>query len=191
MSMKVWEIGKSVGNRVAESVGRVASRVQESRPLAVDLLESDEAYLAVFDAPGVAREDVEVRFVDGEVRIRLERFREFYDGFEMRLPGRGLSLDGGVRLPEGAAIDAEAATATLKDDGTLHVRIPKGEEEATTVTIEEEVDTEAEAISDTAPESDATEDATDTADLDLGDPDDADTAAFGADDEDPDAPAER
>ncbi|MFC6905012.1 Hsp20/alpha crystallin family protein [Halalkalicoccus tibetensis] len=135
--MKVWEIGKSVGNRVAESVGRVSSRVQESRPLDADLLESDDAYLAVFDAPGVSAGDVEVRFANGEVRVRLERFREFHEGFEMRLPGRGLSLDGHVRLPEDAAIDPEAATATLKDDGTLQVRIPKGEDDATTVTIED------------------------------------------------------
>lgn len=135
--MKVWEIGKSVGNAVAESVGRVASQVQESRPLAADLLESDDAYLAVFDAPGVSGGDVEVRFANGEVLVRLERFREFYEDFEMRLPGRGLSLDGHVRLPEGAAIDAEAATATLKDNGTLHVLIPKGEAEATTVAIED------------------------------------------------------
>lgn len=135
--MKVWEIGKSVGNRVAESVGRVSSRVQESRPLAVDLLEGEEAYLAVFDAPGVSSGDVQVRFSNGEVLVRLERFREFHEGFEMRLPGRGLSLDGSVRLPEGAAIDAEAATATLKENGTLHVRIPKGESDATTVTIED------------------------------------------------------
>lgn len=141
--MKVWEIGKSVGNRVAESVGRVASQVQESRPLAADLLESDDAYLAVFDAPGVSGGDVEVRFANGEVLVRLERFREFYDEFEMRLPGRGLSLDGHVRLPEDATIDAEAATATLKDSGTLHVLIPKGEDDATSVTIEDTEELEA------------------------------------------------
>lgn len=138
MTMKVWEIGRSVGNHIAESVGRVASHVQESRPLAADLLESDDAYLVVFDAPGVSGGDVQVRFVNGEVRVRLERFREFHEGFEMRLPGRGLSLDGHVRLPEDATIDPEAATATLKESGTLHVRIPKGDDEATTVTIEDE-----------------------------------------------------
>lgn len=137
MTMKVWEIGKSVGNRVAERVGRVASRVQESRPLSVDLLEGEDAYLAVFDAPGVSGGDVQVRFTNGEVRVRLERFRELHEGFEMRLPGRGLSLDGHVRLPEGARVDAEAATATLKDNGTLEVRVPKGESDATTVTIED------------------------------------------------------
>lgn len=140
MTMKVWEIGRSVGNHIAESVGRVASRVQESRPLAADLLESDDAYLVVFDAPGVSGGDVQVRFANGEVRVRLERFREFYEDFEMRLPGRGLSLDGHVGLPEGASIDAEAATATLKESGVLHVRIPKGDDEATTVTIEGEED---------------------------------------------------
>lgn len=162
--MKVWEIGRSVGNHIAESVGRVASQVQESRPLAADLLESDDAYLAVFDAPGVSGGDVQVRFANGEVLDRLERFREFYDEFEMRLPGRGLSLDGHVRLPDGAAIDPESATATLKDNGTLHVLIPKGDEDATTVAIEDTEEIEA-GIENEAEQPNAEDD------IDIGDPD--------------------
>lgn len=142
--MTIWDIGRSIGNRVAEGVGRVASRVQESRPLGADLLESEDAYLVVFDAPGVASRDVQVRFVQGDVLVRMERFREFYEDFEMRFPGRGLSLDGRVRLPD-TAVDADSATATLKENGTLQVHIPKRAAEATTVEIEE---TEGEAESD-------------------------------------------
>lgn len=151
--MKIWEIGRSIGNRVAEGIGRVAGRVQETRPLAADLLESEDAYLAVFDAPGVSGDDVQVRFTDGEVLVRMDRFREFYEGFEMRLPGRGLELDGRVRLPEDAAVNPEAATAMLKDNGTLQVHIPKrenGEETgATTVEIE---DAESESTTEIEPE---------------------------------------
>lgn len=136
--MTVWEIGRSIGNRVAEGVGRMASRVQESRPLGADLLESEDAYLVVFDAPGVEKHDVQVRFVDGDVLVRMDRFREFYEDFEMRFPSRGLSLDGRVRLPD-TNVDAGSATATLKENGTLQVHVPKREVEpdATTVEIEE------------------------------------------------------
>jgi HSP20 family molecular chaperone IbpA len=119
------EFGKSAATAVLERVGRGVGKVQERKPLPYDVLESDDAYLVVFDAPGVTRSDVQVRYVEGEVQIRLDRFREFYEGFEMRFPGRGLSLDGRARLPPDADVDAGEATATLADSGTLRVRVPK------------------------------------------------------------------
>jgi len=130
------DIGESIGNAVLDGIGRAASRFQERRPLAVDLLESDEAYLAVFDAPGAEAADVQVRFEDDAVRVRVDRFREFFEGFEMRLPGRGMSLDGRATLPEGSSVDPESATATLTDHGTLRVELPKvGTEEGGGVDI--------------------------------------------------------
>jgi HSP20 family molecular chaperone IbpA len=119
------DIAESATNTVLEQFGRGLSRVQERRPLPHDLLESDDAYLVVFDAPGVSRSDVQVRFLDGAVRVRIDRFRDFHEGFEMRVPGRGLSLDGEVELPGDAAVDPDRATATLGENGTLRVKIPK------------------------------------------------------------------
>lgn len=126
----IRETVESIGNAVLDGIGRAASRVQERKPLPVDLLESDEAYLAVFDAPGATASDVRVRFEDDAVSVRIDRFREFYEGFEMRFPGRGLALDGRVRLPDGAAVDPDAATATLTTNGTLEVRVPKLESDS-------------------------------------------------------------
>lgn len=127
------DIGESLGNAVIENVGRAVGRAQEETPLPVDLLESEDAYLAVFDAPGAAGTDVQVQYRDGAVEVRVDRFREFYEGFEMRYPGRGLALDGRVELPPGAEVDAAEATATLQRNGTLHVRLPKvGPGDATT-----------------------------------------------------------
>lgn len=123
--MTLREIGRSVGESLLENVGRAAGRLQERRPLAADLLESEDAYLAVFDAPGATAGDVQVRYDDGTVLVRVDRFREFYPDFEMRFPGRGLALDGSVELPEDAAVDPDGATATLRDNGTLEVEIPK------------------------------------------------------------------
>jgi len=105
------------------------------------LLESEEEYLIVFDAPGVKTEDIQVKFVETTLEVRIDRFRDFYDGFEMRFPGRGLSLTGSVELPEDASVtktDANAA-ATLTRSGTLQVKIPKTMN-TKTVAVEEEPD---------------------------------------------------
>jgi len=123
------DFARSLGDAVVENIGRAAGRVQERTPLPADVLESDEAYLVVFDAPGVTASDVQVQYVDDRVEVRIDRFRDFYEDFEMRYPGRGLSLDGSVTLPEDAVVDADAATATLKDSGTLHVEVPKADAE--------------------------------------------------------------
>lgn len=134
------EVGRSIGGAVLERVGRTASRIQEARSLRADLLEGDDAYLAVFDAPGATVSDVQVRFKDGKVLVRIDRFREHREGYEMRFPGRGLSLDGRVRLPRDAVVDADAATATLRANGTLEVRVPKrqvtSDEEGVAVEVE-------------------------------------------------------
>lgn len=123
--MTLRELGRSVGSAVLQRVGRAASKVQESKPLPADLLESDDAYLVVFDAPGATGSDVQVRYADGGVLVRIDRFRDFHEGFEMLFPGRGLSLDGRADLPADAVVNAEAATATLTENGTLRVRVPK------------------------------------------------------------------
>jgi len=122
---RIRDIGESIGESVVENVGRVAGRAQERTPLPVDLLESDDAYLAVFDAPGATTQDVQVQYRDGVVEVRIDRFRGFHENFEMRYPGRGLALDGRVELPADARVDPDAATATLRDSGTLEVEVPK------------------------------------------------------------------
>ena len=156
--MNLGDVSRSVGNRVLETVGRAASRVQESKSLPADVLESDDAYLVVFDAPGVAQTDVQVRYVDGAVEVRIDRFREFYDDHEMRVPGRGMSLDGRADLPADAHVDADAAQATLRANGTLEVHVPK----------RDDVQTEHDASSDT---------------VEIATPDDADDEHVDADDE--------
>ncbi len=99
--------------------------MQERRPLSYDLLESEDAYLVVFDAPGVRGEDVQVKFLDHTIEVRLDRFREFYDGFELLFPGRGLTLSSTAELPSDAHVTPQGATATLTRNGTLEVEIPK------------------------------------------------------------------
>jgi HSP20 family molecular chaperone IbpA len=127
---RLRELGEELAENALERVGRAVARVQERKPLPYDLLESEDAFLVVFDAPGVRGKDVQVRFEDREVRVRIDRFRDFHEGFEMRFPGRGLSLDGVAPLPAGAPVDPDGATATVTESGTLQVRIPKVDAES-------------------------------------------------------------
>ncbi|GAB3688224.1 hypothetical protein GCM10028857_22140 [Salinarchaeum chitinilyticum] len=166
----IREFGESVGDAVATRAGRAAARVQERRSLPVDLLESDEGYLAVFDAPGATTSDVQVRYADGRVLVRVDRFREFHDGFSMRFPGRGLSLDGEVELPENAVVTAEHAKATLTDRGTLEVELPKVETAEVEASAEDAddgaagTDAEREAVGGDEAEGDEVERADETSD---------------------------
>ena len=130
-SYPLEEFGTAIGRSMFERAGEMLGQFQEAAPLASDLLESDDAYLLVFDAPGASSSDLQVRYVDGAVLVRIDRFREFREGFEMRFPGRGMALDGRATLPSDAKVDPDAATATLRKDGTLAVRVPKEPEQAT------------------------------------------------------------
>ena len=121
----IVETGRSAVRRVLARVGRGWSKLQERRPLSYDLLESDEAYLVVFDAPGVRGEDLNVTFLDRTVEVEIDRFRDFYDGYEMLFPGRGVSLSGSAELPRDANVTPQGANATLTRNGTLQVEIPK------------------------------------------------------------------
>jgi len=121
------ETGRAALRSALERVGRGWGKMQERRPLSYDLLESADAYLVVFDAPGVRGEDVDVTFLDHTVEVNVERFREFYDGYDLVFPGRGVSLSSSVDLPRDADVTPEGANATLTRNGTLHVEIPKEE----------------------------------------------------------------
>ena len=123
--MRFNDLGKSLGNALYRQVGRASGRVQNHRSLPVDILENDTAYRVVFDAPGAESDDVQVRYLDGTVRIQIDRFRQFHEGYEMQFPGRGMSLSGDAELPADAVVDPDAGTAKLSETGTLTVEIPK------------------------------------------------------------------
>jgi|GEM_PF-219865 len=145
------DIGESAIEGLLERVGRGVSKVQERRPLAYDLLESEEDYLVVFDAPGTTNSDIQVQFREDAVEVKVDRFREFHEEFDMRFPGRGLSLDGTAELPEDASVEPTAAEATLAENGTLRVRVPKDEDDGP-VDVAEESDADTDKTDD-GPES--------------------------------------
>ncbi|SEH37800.1 Molecular chaperone IbpA, HSP20 family [Halopenitus malekzadehii] len=123
----VFDVGRTAIRSALERVGRGWGSIQERRPLDHDLLEGPDAYRIVFDAPGVHRTDVDVRFVDRTVEVYMERDRgnRDRDGFEWVFPGRGRSLSGTATLPTDAEVTPTGAEATLTRSGTLEVTIPK------------------------------------------------------------------
>ncbi len=127
--MSLRSFRETVGGALYRQVGRARSHVQEHRSLPVDVLENEDSYLVIFDAPGAEPADVQVRYLEGDVRIRIDRFRAYHDGFDMRFPGRGMALDGETTLPDDALVNPDSGKATLTDSGTLEVTIPKGESE--------------------------------------------------------------
>lgn len=139
--MSLSDLRKSVGNALYRQVGRAHSHVQKHRTLPVDVLENETTYRVVFDAPGVEPDDVQVRYLEGNVKIRIDRFRQFRDGYEMRFPGRGMELDGEAELPDDALVDPDAGRAALTETGTLRIDIPK---DSSAGSGEPEVDPDAE-----------------------------------------------
>ncbi|THE66152.1 Hsp20/alpha crystallin family protein [Salinadaptatus halalkaliphilus] len=123
--MNFDDLKRSVGDTLYRQIGRANGHLQTYRSLPVDVLENDTSYLVVFDAPGAEPDDVQVRYLEGSVRIRIRRFRQFRDRFELRFPGRGMTLEGEVDLPTDATVDPDAGTAKLTETGTLRIEIPK------------------------------------------------------------------
>lgn len=146
--MTLRGVKSTIGDVLYRQVGRASSHVQRHKTLPVDVLESDDDYLVVFDAPAVERDDVQVRYVEGGVKIRLDRSRFTVDGFRMRFPGRAMTLTGRTSLPDGATVDPDSATARLTETGSLRVHIPKESGDAD----ERETATESEADSTSAGE---------------------------------------
>ncbi|MFC4544210.1 Hsp20/alpha crystallin family protein [Halosolutus amylolyticus] len=123
--MSLKDLSTSVGNAIYRQIGRANAHLQNQRSLPVDVLENETTYLVVFDAPGAEPDDVQVRYLSGTVRTRIDRFRQFHEGYEMRFPGRGTALDGEAELPDDAVVDPDAGTARLSETGTLSIEIPK------------------------------------------------------------------
>jgi len=121
------ELTRPFESATLDVLGRTAARLHEERGLDADVYEGEGEYLVVVDAPGAEPADVQTRYVDGALEVRVDRFRSFHEGFELVYPGRGLVLSTTVELPEGADVDPEAARASLEDDGTLTVHLPKRE----------------------------------------------------------------
>ncbi len=123
------------GEFCRRGINRVLSlrgATRQVRTLEPDVYEAEGAVIVVFDAPGVNESDVQLKYVDGEVLVRIDRFRPVTQEFELVVDGRPMSYDGRASLPEGASVDPAEAEARLTEHGTLRVIVPKTDDVATT-----------------------------------------------------------
>jgi HSP20 family protein len=94
---------------------------------AMDLLETEEAFVLRADLPGLAEDDVNIELEDNVLTLSGERKAEHEDRREgfYRLERASGAFSRSLTLPKG--VDAEAVTASF-DRGVLEVRIPKPEQ---------------------------------------------------------------
>jgi HSP20 family protein len=94
---------------------------------AMDLLETDEAFVLRADLPGLGEDDVNIELEDNVLTVSGERKVEHEDRREgfYRVERASGSFSRSLTLPKG--VDPEAVTAAF-DRGVLEVRIPKPEQ---------------------------------------------------------------
>jgi HSP20 family molecular chaperone IbpA len=150
-----------------ENKDSVLRRIGKRLPTSADMLESDDEFLVLINAPGCDEEDIDLRFVRGSLKVNAER-TETHEGFVPVREERPDRIAETVPVP--AEVDVDGAEATY-ENGVLHIRLPKtGEDEETT---EEEPETGysevgvTEAEETEADEEDTEEDDEETEDEDL------------------------
>lgn len=104
--------------------------------VAVDVLDTDEAYLVTADLPGFDTDSIDLTFSDGRLRIAGERTtdEETAERRYLRRERTTTAVDRTVRIPD--PIEADEIDASF-DAGVLTVTLPKAEdEEGTKIEIE-------------------------------------------------------
>lgn len=95
-----------------------------SAPVAVDLLEREEAYLLIIDLPGATPEDTTVTTSDGMLRIHADRTAYGVEGTTPVHQGRARTIEIELALPPD--VEAEDAEASLAN-GVMELTLPRGE----------------------------------------------------------------
>jgi HSP20 family protein len=94
---------------------------------ALDVWETDDAYVYAFDLPGIPEERISVEFEDGMLTVSAERTRseQQSDGGFYRYERRFGSFSRTLGLPQG--VKDEDIVASYKD-GVLEIRVAKPDE---------------------------------------------------------------
>lgn len=119
------------GQRGAMSLREAVARLPES--VFVDVLESDDAYLLVFDLPGIAEDTLEVAADQGRLTVEGRRAKDHPTGYRYVREDRSLFVDVTLPLPPDA--DAEATESDL-ERGVLTLHVPKATTDGTSVDVE-------------------------------------------------------
>jgi HSP20 family protein len=120
------EVADRMRRMLDETFGGWPSQLAEAAAWspAVDIEETDDAYVVEAELPGVRREDVDIEMVGSELTITGEMKERERKGVLRRQTRRVGRFDYRVTLPND--VDADRIEANLKD-GVLTVRVPKVE----------------------------------------------------------------
>jgi HSP20 family protein len=120
------EVADRMRRMLDETFGGWPSQLAEAAAWspAVDIEETDDAYVVEAELPGVRREDVDIEMVGSELTITGEMRERERKGVLRRQTRRVGRFDYRVTLPND--VDADRIEANLKD-GVLTVRVPKAE----------------------------------------------------------------
>ena len=100
-----------------------ADSVSASRAIALDVVETPEAYIVKAELPGIAKDKIEVNVEDRDVTIGAEFLDEVEASGKTLWKERTFSKSSrSIRLPE--AVDANA-TQARHVDGVLQLTLPK------------------------------------------------------------------
>ena len=114
-------------NRFFEGFGNGLGAVEEHFTPAIDIRETDDAYIVEADVPGMKKEDVQIEVTDDVLTIRGERKdeheekRKDYHRIERQYGGfrRSISVPGEIK---------HDAVKAKFDDGVLRITLPKRED---------------------------------------------------------------
>ncbi len=114
-------------NRFFEDFGLGSAVAQEDFSPAMDIRETDEAYIVEADVPGIKREDVKIEINDDVLTIKGERKVEQEENKKdyRRIERQYGSFRRSVSIPDGIQHDAVEAKFV---DGVLRVTLPKRED---------------------------------------------------------------
>ena len=104
-----------------ENKDSLLRRIGKRLPTSADMLESEEEFLVLINAPGCDEDEIDLRFVKGSLKVNAER-SETHEGYvpvREERPGR---ISETVPVPDD--VDVDAAEATY-ENGVLHITLPK------------------------------------------------------------------
>ncbi|MFC3957348.1 Hsp20/alpha crystallin family protein [Halovivax cerinus] len=123
--MRDRTVPRSIVDLVYRGVGQVTRTIQRVRTLDSDLLETDGSYLLVVDTPGADTAALDIRYLEGQIQVVVDRPRTTDTTYRTRFLGRSTTLAADIALPDDAVVDPETATARLDSLGTVKIELPK------------------------------------------------------------------
>ncbi len=108
--------------RMARRWAANANELESARPLPVDILDEDNAYVLKAFVPGLQAEDLNIQILEDVLSIEGKFSQHEGEALMSELPAGAFRRS--LRLP--AALDAEKAEAKI-ENGVLTLRVPKAE----------------------------------------------------------------